>query len=234
MVTALESKAALLLLSDDAAETVEFTVRRSSGSFESRRLTLLDEVPGVVGYYSEGSAALAADFYDEYRADAGIGDRFRAEAVVLDRTVKIRRGVAWASEPLSVDDDAAAIARLTEVLQSELARPYRDTILTNQQRDKRAGGYQRIASPTACGFCKMLAGRGAVYKERSAFFAAHGNCMCTAQPWFNGQPGEEASVIQYMASKRNRTPATRQRIRDYIAANYPDEALRKHVTISRD
>lgn len=106
MVTALESKAQLTLLGDDAEDQVRWMLRRSSGSWESRRLQLLDTVPGVVAFYSEGSSALAADFYDDARTGT-VGD-YRATPVILDRTVKIRRGVAWASEPLSIDDDELA------------------------------------------------------------------------------------------------------------------------------
>jgi len=222
LVTPQESKAALRVLAGDAADTIEWSLRRSSGSFESRRFQLLETGSALVGYYSEGSAALAVDFYDESRADARAAGRFAAEPVILDRTVKIRRGLAWASAPLALDDDAAALGRLREVLASEVVRPYRDTITTNRLRDPQAAGWTRIASGSSCGFCKALAAKGAVYRERSASFAAHDNCTCTCAPVFNGgETGPEASVIQYMASKRRRTPAERQRIREW-AAEYGD------------
>ena len=233
MVSALESKAQLAVLMDDAADTVEWTLRRSSGVFESRRLQLLDTVPDLVGFYSEGSAALAADFYDDARTEARADGRFTASPVVLDRTVRIRRGVAWASEPLSIDDEAAAIARLVEVMRGEVSRPYRDTVLTNRRRDPAAVGWRRLASASACGFCKMLAGRGTVYKQATAGFGAHENCGCTAAPVFGkGDVGPEASAIQYMASRRQKTPSQRAQIRDYIEANFPDELLRKHTKVS--
>lgn len=213
-----ESKAALRILTDDAADSIAWTLRRSSGRFEQRRFQLLETGSALVGYYSEGSAALAADFYEESRADAKAPGRFVAEPIILDRTVKIRRGLAWASEPLSVADDAVALGRLTEVIGSEVVRPYRDTITTNRRKDPQAAGWVRIASGSACGFCKALAARGAVYREASADFAAHDNCTCTCAPVFKGGAlGPEASVMQYMASKRRRTPAERQRIREWAA-----------------
>lgn len=213
-----ESKTQLLLLSDDARDTVEWMFRRTSGAWESRRLQLLDTAPGVVGFYAEGSAALAADFYDESRSKVK-GSRFAAVPVVLDRTVRIRRGVAWASEPLSVDDDAAALTRLQQVVAQETARPYRDTILGNRERDPAAMGWRRVASATACAFCKALAARGAVYRKGSAYFAAHEGCMCTCEAVFRGEVFEEADVMQYMASsrKRKKTPEQRQRLKDWIS-----------------
>lgn len=229
MVSAQESKAQLALLADDAEDTVRWMVRRTSGSWESRRLQLLDTVPGVTAFYSEGSAALAADFYDDARV--GVAGRYSAVPVVLDRSVKIRRGVAWASEPLSLDDLDAAEARMTELLRSEVVRPYRDTVITNRRQDKACVGWKRIARGSAsCGFCRALADRGAVYKESTAYFAAHPSCVCTCAPVFRGgDVGEEASAMQYMASKRNRTEKERARIRDWASQYEDPDNPRKHV-----
>lgn len=222
MVTAQESKQLLTLLADDAEDQVRWMLRRSSGRWESRRLQLLDTLPDVVGFYSEGSAALAVDFYDDARV--GAAGSYVATPVLLDRTVKIRRGVAWASEPLSVDDDELAAARFAKLMRSEMARPYRDTILTNQKQDPAAVGWKRITRGSAsCSFCRMLAARGAVYRKDTATFAAHDDCMCTAAPVFKGGAvGPEASTAQYMASKRRRTPKEKAFLRDYLAGNYPD------------
>lgn len=229
MVTAQESKAQLTLLGDDAVDTVRWMVRRTSGSWESRRLQLLDTVPGVSAFYSEASAALAADFYDDARV--GAPGRFAAAPVVLDRTVKIRRGVVWASEPLSLDDAEAAEARMAVLLRSEMTRPYRDTIITNRRQDKACVGWKRITRGAAsCGFCRALADRGAVYKKETAHFASHDSCLCTCAPVFKGgDVGDEADVMQYMASKRKRTDKERAMIRDW-ASQYEDPLNpRKHV-----
>jgi hypothetical protein len=222
MVTALESKAQLALLGDDAEDTVRWMIRRTSGSWESRRLQLLDTVPGVTAFYSEGSAALAADFYDDARV--GTAGRYAAEAVVLDRTVKIRRGVAWASEPLSIDDAELASARMAQLMRTEMARPYRDTIITNRKQDPACVGWKRITRGAAsCKFCRMLADRGAVYRKDTAVFASHDSCMCTAAPVFKGgDVGPEATTAQYMQSKRRRTPAEKAFLRDYLEGNFPD------------
>lgn len=230
MVTALESKAQLALLGDDAEDTVRWMIGRTSGSWESRRLQLLDTVPGVTAFYSEGSAALAADFYDDQRV--GVPGRYAAEAVVLDRTVKIRRGVAWASEPLSIDDAELAAARMAQLMRTEMTRPYRDTIITNRKADPQCVGWKRITRGAAsCGFCRALADRGAVYKKETAHFASHDNCMCTCAPAFVGREvGPEADVMQYMASGRRRTPKEKALINDW-ASQYED-GTRVHSKIS--
>lgn len=213
-MTALESKQALTLLGDDAEDTARWIVGGTSGVFESRRLQLLDTVPGVIEYYSEGSAALAVDAYMDARF--GVAGSFAATPFVLDRTVKIRRGVAWASDPLGLGDFELASARMAKLMRTEMTRPYRDTTLRNGANDGMFVGYQRIARAASCGFCKALAARGAVFKQNTAYFAAHDNCQCTASAAFVGQEnGPEADVMQYMASKRRRTPAEKARINEW-------------------
>lgn len=218
MVTALESKRALSLVADDAIDTVDWVVRGSDGSFQSRRLQLLDSVPGVVNYYSEGSSALAADFYEDSRASAGVTGSFAADAVILDRTVKIRRAVAWASDPLAENDLEGAVLRFKGLVRSEVNRPYRDTIISNRRRDPAAAGWRRIARGESCGMCKMLADRGAVYRESTAWFAAHNDCNCTCEPVFRANDtGEQVSVGQYVGSRRHPTPAQKARLKEVIA-----------------
>lgn len=233
MVTPLESKSQLTLLGDDVEDTARWSIRRTSGSFKSRRLQLLDTMPGVVGVYSEASAALATDLYNDSRV--GVTGRYAATPVVLDRTVSIRRGVAWAAIPLAIDDWDSAAARLSELMRSEVARPYRDTIIENRKKDPECAGWFRVARSASCGFCKALADRGAVYKEETAYFASHDHCMCTCAPVFRGgATGPEADVMQYMASGRRRTPKEKESIRSW-AAGYEDELNpRKHVKISAE
>lgn len=228
MPTPRETRAALQLLTSQAISTAQGSFSGLSGSPETQRLTLLNDVPELIGYYSEGSAALAADFYEEERDLAGIRDSFTPELVITDRTVKTRRAIAWAAEPLFEPGDEAArglslvttTERLAEVIQLEVARPFRDTITTNRRKDPRAIGWRRITAG-GCRFCRMLADRGAVYKETTARFAAHKRCHCTAQPVFDsGESGEEASAMQYMASRRSHSPAQRAQLNAFLDAFY--------------
>jgi len=230
MPSARQSRAVLQLLTADALGNTRELVSRLRGTAEQRRLVLLESVPGLIGYYSDGSAALAADFYEEEREAAGLASGFAVEAVVADRVVEQRRGVAWASRPFFDEDLVASGAagslvasRLAEVVQLETARPYRDTILSNRRADPQAIGWRRVTAG-GCRFCRMLADRGAVYRETTARFAAHTSCHCSAQPVFvGGDVGEEASAIQYLASRRSRTPAQRAQVRSYLDSVYGPE-----------
>lgn len=220
MPTASESKAALQLVTGAAVASAATALGRVSGSPEHQRAVLLEAIPGVIGYYSEGSSALASDFYDDERERAAAPKLYIAEPVIVDRVVKIRRAVAWASEPLFAGEREQSASRLAEVVQLETARPYRDTILTNRRRDPSAVGWRRITNG-GCKLCRMLADRGAIYSDETARFAAHGNCKCTAQPVFSSDDfGEEASAMQYLASRKRRTPEQRAVLRDYLNTNY--------------
>jgi hypothetical protein len=221
MTTATESRAALELVSTSAVKVGVSLLQASSGSPESRRLALLNDIPEVIGYFSEGSAALAVDFYEDERERAGVRGGFATGMVINDRTVKIRSGIAWASQPLFDGAEDLASGRLAEVVQLETARPYRDTILDNRRRDPESAGWRRIPNPGACPLCRMLADRGAVYKQSTARFATHPNCHCSAQPVFStNDTGEEASALQYIASKRKRSPREQAQLRQYLADNY--------------
>lgn len=222
MPTASESKAALSVVTSAAVGAGANVFQSLSGTPVARRAALLDAIPEVVGYYTDGSSALAADFYEDARDAAGARGRFTAEPIVLDRVVKIRRGVAWASEPLFDGFPDQAEMRLAEIIQLEVARPYRDTITGNRQADPQADGWRRVTG-VCCRFCRLLGDRGAVYRESTARFAAHRACDCTAEPVFRGQPvGPEASAMQYMASRRSKTPRQRAELKAYLDAFYPD------------
>lgn len=217
-----EARSALLLVASDGVTDTEALIASLDGSATAMRAALLDEVPSLIGYYALGSSALAADFYDDERDRAAAAKRFTSEPVIVDRGEKIGRMVAWATEPLFAPepDMGQVVLRLVPEVQKEIARPFRDTITENTTRDPSAVGWRRIASGTGCKLCRMLADRGAVYKESTARFAAHGSCHCSATPAFNSGDGPEASVMQYVASQRRRSEKDRARLREYLNANY--------------
>jgi len=219
MVSPLQSRSALNLVADAAVASSLQLLRSTSGSAEQRRYDLLGGVPAVIGYYQDGTGALAADFYEEQRAASNVVGSYTAEVVLVDRTVKIRRAIAWAADPLFTGDDALSEARLAEVVQLETARSFRDTVTDNTTRDPQAIGWRRVAAG-GCKFCAMLAARGAVYKESTVRFAAHTNCHCSAAPAFVGYDGPEADVEQYRASRRNRTPAQQAELRAYLNEHF--------------
>lgn len=223
MPTPQQSRQALALVADQAVTDATSLYQRLNGSPEVTRAALLEAVPGVIDYYAVGAASLAADFYDERRELAKVKQPYASTLVIPDRVVKIRRAIAWATAPLFSTLSMTVEQRLGEVVQPEVARAYRETILENQRQDPAAVGWRRVTG-VCCKFCRMLADKGAIYKRDTVQFAAHPHCDCGAEPVFRGQVvGPEANNFQYVGSKRSRTPAEKRALREWLNAQYPDE-----------
>lgn len=182
---------------------------------------LHDLLPAIIDTYGAAAATLAADWYDEQREKLGIGGYFRAIPADIPDT-GAHALVGWALTE-AIDDDAlrALIAGGTE---RRIANFSRRTIMGSTYADPQATGWQRQTRIGACGFCEMLASRGAVYSEETADFAAHGvkangsggECQCTAVPAFAGQP---RPVRPFTPSARNVTATDRARVRDWLATH---------------
>lgn len=226
MPTPDESRRALTLITSAAVTFAQNYLASLSGSPEERRAGLLESIPQIIGYYTLGSSALAADFYDDWREEAGVRGRFTAEPIIPDREEKIRRAIAWIASPW-FDEDAdpqPPQSRLAEVVQLEVARANRQTVLENTRRDPQGVGWKRVARADSCKFCQFAARGSVIYRsEVAGRFAAHTNCNCAAIPWFRGQPrGPEASVLQYTSQRRARSAQEKARLRDWLNAEYPD------------
>lgn len=180
-------------------------------------------VPELLADYAEGSSALAVDWYSEIREESGARVRYSPAPVVDLDQERLRRTVLWATSPLADDEATLAevLARLTPRAEEEVARGFWDTIEQNSHRDPEAAGWRRDARATACPFCRMIADRGAVFREDTAHFAAHKNCHCVAVPVFKGgEVGPEASVMQYQASSRRRSAVEQAALREHLREHY--------------
>lgn len=173
---------------------------------EVARDALLQYVPYLVDQYGDSAAALAADWYDDVRARERVPGRFRALAQQSPYLDAVDGTVRRAAGSLFTDDPAVGLGTLLGTTGKYVLAAGRSTITRSADRDPRATGWRRITRPGACGFCRMLAGRGAVYKESTVHFAAHGGahggeCNCAAVPDFDPN-APEVDVVLYQASQR--------------------------------
>jgi hypothetical protein len=214
MATTQELRRAVWRLSTTAAADLNIVWRRASNA--ERTLAVLEEtLPALIDAYGNASGTLAADWYDERRAQAAVRRQFQANPAGLRKGGGGAALAGWAVGPLFSESPDLALAqeRVAGGLQLRIANTARDTITEASLADPSAQGWQRESSG-GCAFCEMLASRGEVYSEESADFAAHDHCQCVAVPAFEGEP---RPVQPYTPSARNITDADRTRVRAYIA-----------------
>ncbi len=178
---------------------------------------LRDILPELTAVYGAAAGALAADWYDNLRAEQNVTGRFTARVADLPDQGRTDALARWAVEPLfSPDPDAALTLDRTEGgLQRIIADVGRETVMQSSIADPQARGWQRVAS-RGCGFCRLLADRGTVYSESTVRFGAHDKCRCAAVPAFGGRElPVHPHVSKPPASEEAREQARRDRARTY-------------------
>ena len=181
------------------------------------RELLADILPSLVEVYGSAAGTLAADWYDELREELDVSGRFRAIVAELPESGQTQALAGWAVEELfsTEPDFAASLTKAQGGLQRLIADVGRGTVIGSSLNDPQATGWQRSASG-GCGFCQMLASRGAVYSKATVGFGAHDNCRCTAVPAFGGRP---IPVRPYVPTERVVTDADRARTRQWMREN---------------
>lgn len=178
-------------------------------------------VRALVGQYGAAAAALSANFYDDQRESAGAGGRFSAQVADSPPDEQIEASLRWAVKDLwdrDLDDPATTDAqrepfdvrlaqaeqRAQAVAQKLVAGQGRDTVRKAVDQDRGAVAYARAAALGGCAFCKLMASRGAVYKNAqtagrdandkftgdASVVKFHDDCHCAIIPVFRGQQFE--------------------------------------------
>lgn len=125
----------------------------------------------IADKYGAAAASLAADWYDEARADAAVTGRFAAVLAAPPDTDRVTALARWGVGPLfgANPDGAAALSLIVGGLQRIVVDQARDTTFGSVAADPARPRWARHASANACAFCALMASRGAVYAtERDA------------------------------------------------------------------
>lgn len=140
---------------------------------------LRDTLPALIDTYGLAAGAFAADWYDDSRAEADVRGRFTAlTAEIADNGSHALIG--WALD--TATDMPAFQTLILGGTQRRIANHSRLTVMQSSIADPAARGWKRVGSGSSCEFCSMLLGRGAVYTEATADFAAHDHDDCFAAP----------------------------------------------------
>lgn len=166
------------------------------------RDALLEFLPLLTDTYGDMAATVAADWYDDLREAAQVpGPPFRASPADLVPEEVVQQRARFGAQHLWTPNPEQTLTFLSSAMSGYVLQPGRETIARSADRDPKASGWQRIARPDGCGFCRMLAQRGAVYKWSSVDFGAHDDCNCASAPsWDPDAP--EVDVQAYVASRR--------------------------------
>ena|GEM_PF-3127058 len=131
------------------------------------RNDLIDAFPEVVGPYVSASGELTATWYEDLRGEA-FATAYTARAVTDLNPQKVDGLVRWGVRPLFGVSDSTPLSLIGGGVQRMIAGAARDTIDLNARTDPASVSWARVARPDACEFCKMLAGRGSVYRSEAA------------------------------------------------------------------
>lgn len=172
---------------------------------ERARNELLRFIPALTTQYGDAAALVAADWYDSVRAADGVIGRYAAEQAEAFAREWVEDRVRYGARHLFTDDPDQMLRFLDGVVQEYALQPGRDTISRSAARDPAAVGWSRHTATSACEFCRMLAGRGAVYSSDTVRFTAHGDCHCVPQPEWAA--GAAAPAYRSTAAPQTTTPA---------------------------
>jgi hypothetical protein len=153
---------------------------------------VLDELPSMVDELADVSALISATMYETAREQAGARGTYVVNLSDPPPRVQVHESTKWALSPLYTNPDLAAKLvpdRLTASTPRLVRLGGRKTVVENTDSDPARPRYRRVLSSAAghCDFCKMLAGRGAVYRSEDSAGAGrhfHDNCKCRVELQF--------------------------------------------------
>lgn len=134
---------------------------------------MTDAYPELVTPYIAAGNNLTTVWYDEQPTPPE-AKPFYAEPAAVTPVEQLAASARWAM--LQSDPTGALKGTATRAV----FNGSRDTVITNTERE--GISWARHASANACGFCRMLATRGAVYRTQALAKKSHDHCHCLAVP----------------------------------------------------
>lgn len=188
-LSGLSSTAKALVLSELA--TITYT------GYYDLHYKLMDVFEMYVGVSKQTAAGYAAGLYDAVRI-AEMGEALGAEAIVED-TVEATVETMHAAAALAVEGKTDSFVSLMmsrtgyEIGSAAISALYANAAIDKKAdvRFARVPGYSKSYGD-GCPFCKMLASRGFVYRNKLTAGEAHhyhDGCTCAVVPSFDGKTG---------------------------------------------
>lgn len=155
-----------------------------------------DAYPDLATPYLSAAADTTVVWYEDLPAKLG-AKPFAATPPDLLPEEQLAASARWAM----LQNDPATALKGTAT--RSVFRSQRDTVMVNARRE--GVRWARHAAATACGFCRMLATRGAAYSKQSLALKSHDGCHCVAVPDRDGRfqpaPYVEQWQVDYNAAR---------------------------------
>jgi hypothetical protein len=181
----------------DIQTLVEANLRRfwatiDTSSPQAARVALDKYLPPLVQAYGETAALVAADYYDELRAQATVRAPFSAQMADPASTAQAQGANRWAVGPLGGADAAQALANVLQVGRRLTVQPARLTIAHSAGIDPGRPKWARVPTGAkTCAFCLLLASRGFAYHSAQSagrMNEYHADCDCQPVPDWTDDP----------------------------------------------
>lgn len=181
-------------LADELQDRIRRLLASVAGLDEAELLAFItDAAPALIAPFLTAAADLTAIWYEDQNPESD----FVATPVDVIGADDLAVSARWA---VLQDDPAEALAGAAG---NALFETSRETVATNADRE--GVRWARFARPEACGFCRLLAVRGYVYKSEETARAVshkdakgHNRCQCTAYPE-RGGPVVDADFLRTYA-----------------------------------
>ena len=151
---------------------------------------LLELLPALVDDYGKAAGSAAAQWYEETRATV-LNDEFRSRTQTANLDA-VRGSVRWAGGDIFEKQRDLELAhnKMSAIVQRHVRGAGRDTVLDSVKRDPAKPRWaRRMQGRETCGWCRMLASRGFIYKTEDTAGASHAwghdRCDCEAVPDFS-------------------------------------------------
>lgn len=191
----------------------------------------------IAGQGAERSAGLAVNYFSLFRRAEGVPGPAPSLRLPPAPSAEYLAGQVRGAGIIGIRDARRAGQSVTLAKRTALTRVVgtvaklvltggRNMLVLATQADRQALGFTRVTSGDACAFCRMIAGRGPVYKtEKSADFDAHGSCACAAEPFYRGD-APSAQATEY--ARQWRAAQTQARETDSASSGTANDALNNY------
>lgn len=164
-------------LANQAGVSINQLVSRIGGLNQQELLAFItDAYPDLVTPYLAAAADATATWYDEQPSTNASFTAQPADLIPVDQLAISGRWAMLQADPVTALQGTATRSVFTSS---------RDTVVTNTERERVR--WARHASANACGFCRLLATRGAVYHSEASARKGHDHCHCLAVPDRDGK-----------------------------------------------